>query len=259
MRFLAPVIGATGGIRRKPTGDLRNVPTAQADSYRSIEARIVAGSLTLLSGSGLAAALNVAYNVTVARLLGPRAFGHAAAVYTLLVLASAGTLAFQIVTAKLVSQQSTPQEKSAAYRLLHRGAWGCGLLAAFGLFLFRGWIAAWLRLPTPLLVVLLAVGVAFYVPLGTRRGYAQGALSFRRFAGNLALEGAVRLGGSFLAIALGFGVAGVIAANAAAVAVCWMAIAPPLAASAPGRIAPSARLARSRAGARLLLGSGAHQ
>jgi O-antigen/teichoic acid export membrane protein len=212
------------------------VQSIQPDSRRSIEARIVAGSVTLLSGSGLAAALNLAYNVAVARLLGPRAFGHAATVYTLLILASAATLAFQIVSAKFVSQQGTLQEKSAAYRLLHRGAWACGLLAAFALFIFRSPIAAWLHLPTPLLVMLLAVGVAFYVPLGARRGYAQGALNFRRFAGNLALEGAVRLVGSLLAIVLGFGVAGVIAANAAAVAVCWIAIAPPLAASAPGAL-----------------------
>jgi O-antigen/teichoic acid export membrane protein len=212
------------------------VSSSQPDSHRSIEARIVAGSVTLLSGSGLAAAPNLVYNVAVARLLGPRAFGHAAAVYTLLVLASAATLAFQIVSAKFVSQQSTLEEKSAAYRLLHRGAWGCGLLAAFALVLLRGSIAAWLRLPAPLLVVLLALGVAFYVPLGARRGYAQGALNFRRFAGNLALEGAVRLVGSLLAIALGLGVAGVIAANAVAVAVCWIAIAPPLTASAPGAL-----------------------
>lgn len=212
------------------------MPSDQPDSHRSIEARIVAGSVTLLSGSGLASALNLAYNVAVARLLGPRAFGHAAAVYTLLILASAATLAFQIVCAKLVSQQSTPQEKSAAYRVLHRCAWGCGLLAAFALFVLRGWIAAWLHLPTPLLVMLLAVGVAFYVPLGARRGYAQGALSFRRFAGNLALEGAVRLVGSLIAIGLGFGVAGVIAANAAAVAICWIAIAPSLASPAAGAL-----------------------
>lgn len=207
--------------------------TTQAEPQRSMEARIVAGSATLLLGSGLAALLNLAYNVGIARLLGPRAFGHAAAVYTLLVLASTATLAFQIAAAKFVSQQSALEAKSSAYRLLHRGAWGCGLLAAFGLFAFRGWIAAWLHLPASLLIVLLAVGVAFYVPLGARRGYAQGTLAFRRFAVNLALEGAVRLAGSLFAIALGFGVAGVIAANAVAVAVCWIAIAPRLAASAP--------------------------
>ena len=210
--------------------------TRKAEIQRSVEARIVAGSATLLLGSGVAAILNLAYNVGVARLLGPDAFGHAAAVYTLLVLASTATLAFQIATAKLVSQRSTLEEKSSAYRLLHRCAWGCGLLAALGLFIFRPWITNWLHLPASLLVVLLAVGVAFYVPLGARRGYAQGTLGFRRFAVNLALEGVVRLAGSLLAIALGFGVAGVIAANAVAVAVCWVALAPRLAASAPASL-----------------------
>jgi hypothetical protein len=101
------------------------------------------------------------------------------------------------------------------------------------LLLFQKAIADYLKLPTPFLVVLLAIGVAFYVPLGTRRGYIQGAYGFQRLGTNLVLEGLVRLGGSLLAIALGFGVPGVIAANAAAVAVAYLAAAPKLAAGPP--------------------------
>ncbi|HEY6445318.1 MAG TPA: oligosaccharide flippase family protein [Acidobacteriaceae bacterium] len=210
--------------------------TAQSDQSKSIRARIVSGSVVLLSGSTLAMVLNLAYNVAIARCLGPDGFGHATVVYTLLTLISAATLSFQIIAAKVVAQQSTEGEKSAAYRALHRGSWICGFVVAALLTVCRGPITSYLNLPSPVLVDLLAVGSAFYIPLGTRRGYAQGALGFRRFAGNLVLEGAVRLVGSLIAVLLGAGVTGVIAANAAAMAISWVALAPKLAAPVPSPI-----------------------
>ena len=116
--------------------------------------------------------------------------------------------------------------KHAVYRGLHRAAWGCGIVIALLLLLFRTPVANYLNLPTPLLVSLLAIGVAFYVPLGSRRGYMQGVCGFRSLATNLVLEGIVRLGGSLLMIKLGLGVPGVVAANAAAVAVAYLAAVP---------------------------------
>lgn len=184
--------------------------------------------MILLSGSGFATAINFGYNIAVARFLGPKGFGHATAVYTLLTFISAVTLSFQIISAKIVAQEKTPEGKSAGYRSLHRQAWACGIVTALVLLLFRGSITDYLNLPGPLLIVLLTVGAAFYVPLGSRRGYLQGAYGFRRLATNLVLEGAVRLGGSLLLILLGFGVSGVIAANSAAVAVAYFAIVPKL-------------------------------
>jgi anti-anti-sigma factor len=194
-----------------------------------LQARIVSGSVVLLSGSGLATAINFAYNIAVARFLGPKGFGHATAVYTLLTLISAITLSFQLISAKIVAQEQSPEGKSAGYRSLHRQAWACGIVAALFLLLFQRRLADYLNLPSPVLIGLLAVGAAFYIPLGSRRGYLQGAYGFRRLATNLVLEGAVRLGGSVLLILLGFGVRGVIAANSAAVAVAYFAVLPRLA------------------------------
>ncbi|MGH9607759.1 MAG: lipopolysaccharide biosynthesis protein [Terracidiphilus sp.] len=199
----------------------------------TLQARIVSGSVILLAGSGLTTAVNLAYNVVIARYLGPGSFGHATVVYTLLTLLSAVTLSFQIVTAKVVAQQDSMEGKAAVYRSLHRSAWACGLMVALVLFLFRSGIAAYLNLPDSILVSLIAIGAAFYVPLGCRRGYFQGTCSFRRFAANLVLEGAVRLGGSLLLLVLGYGVNGVIAANAAAIAAAYLCIAPRLARQAP--------------------------
>ncbi|HEV2275933.1 MAG TPA: hypothetical protein VGR96_17305, partial [Acidobacteriaceae bacterium] len=209
---------------------LKTVVDTQTQESKTLQARIVSGSVVLLSGSGLATAISFAYNIAVARFLGPTAFGNATAVYTLLTLISAVTLSFQIVSAKVVAQQSSLEGKSGVYRGFHQAAWGCGILVALLLLLFRQPIASYLNLPTPVLVVLLAVGAAFYVPLGSRRGYIQGAYGFRRLAGNLVLEGIVRLAGSLLLILLGTGVRGVIAANAAAVAAAYFAAVPKLSA-----------------------------
>lgn len=195
---------------------------------KTLQARLLSGSLVLLLGSGLAAALNFVYNMAVARFLGPVAYGHATAVYTLLVLMSAVTLSFQIVPAKVVAQQGTPAAKGAVYRDFHRGAWACGVAVAAALFVFRASIAHYLRLPSPLLVELIALGAAVYVPLGSRRGYIQGAHGFRKLSTNLVIEGVTRLVGSLLAIWAGWGVNGVVAANTAAIAVAYLAAMPKL-------------------------------
>jgi O-antigen/teichoic acid export membrane protein len=195
---------------------------------------VLSASFVLLAGSGFVTAINFAYNIAIARFLGPAGFGHASAVYTLLILISAATLSFQIVSAKVVAQQASVPAKSAAYQMFHKMAWASGILIGLLLVLFRNAVADYLNLPNSMLIVWLAVGVAFYVPLGSRRGYLQGAYGFQRLATNLALEGLGRLCGSLLAIAMGFGVTGVIAANAAALAIAY-------AFSAPKLPAPAAR------------------
>lgn len=200
---------------------------------RSLQSRIVAASVVLLSGSTLAIILNFFYNIAIAHFLGPGGFAHATVVYTLLTLTSAATLSFQIISAKAIAQQQTLEGKSAIYRQLHRDSWVCGLAIAILLVLFERRIADYLNLPNTILVFLLAIGTAFYIPLGTRRGYLQGAYGFKKFAASLVLEMAVRLGGSLLMILVGTGVTGVIAANAAAEAVSWLAIVPKLAPRPP--------------------------
>ncbi len=198
---------------------------------KALHTRIVRGSFVLLSGSGVTAAINLAYNVAVARFLGPNGFGQATAVYTLLTLVSAVTLSYQLMSAKAVARHNVDDSlangEAADLRNLGRSAWMSGLLIAAALLVFRNNIAAYLHLSSATLVVLLAVGSVFYVPLGSRRGLVQGAYGFRSLATNLVLEGVIRLGGSVLMAALGYGVKGVIAANAAAVAAAYFVIAPP--------------------------------
>ncbi|HUA91853.1 MAG TPA: hypothetical protein VL991_04760 [Terracidiphilus sp.] len=200
---------------------------------KSLPARIVKGSVVLLSGSGMQVATNLVYNIVVARFLGTRGFGQATVVYTLLALLTAVTLSFQIVSSKLVAQQCTPEGKAAVYRAFHRWAWGCGLFVGFVLLAFESPISSYLNLPDTSLVALISIGAAFYVPLGARRGYIQGTYRFRSLALSLVLEGSVRLGGAYLLILAGFGVRGVIAANAASTAVAYLGIPPRLAGRLP--------------------------
>ena len=199
--------------------------------FKTPRNRVLSGSAILLAGLSLATLINFAYNIAVARFLGPTAFGHTTAVYTLLILISSVTLTFQILTAKIVAQQESKKAQAVAYKGFHWRGWAAGILVGLLLLAFRHTVTDYLNLPDPILVELLAIGTAFYVPLGARRGYIQGVCSFRHLAHNLVLEGLVRLGGSLLLILLGTGVRGVVAANAAAVAIAYFFAKPKLHAS----------------------------
>ncbi len=191
---------------------------------KTLQARIVSGSVVLLAGSGLTMAINLVYNIVVARFLGAGGYGHATVVYTILTLLSAITLSFQIVAAKVVAQQSSAEGKSAVYRFFHRAALACGFAVALALAALQHPIADYLNLPSSTLVAIIAIGAAFYIPLGVRRGFIQGTCGFRALAANMVLEQAFRLGGSAFMIFAGTGLTGVIAANAAAEAVAYFAI-----------------------------------
>jgi O-antigen/teichoic acid export membrane protein len=174
--------------------------------------RILGGSIIMLLGSVLVSVFNFGYNVAVARMLGPAAFGHAAAAGTLLMMASAITLSFQLVCAKIIARSETLSDKASVYAALSRKSWSVGLLIGVGLLVSSRWIADYLNLPSPWIVVLLALGLAVYIPLGTKRGGLQGTCRFSSLSWNLILETVVKLVGAVFFIALGYGVTGAVAA-----------------------------------------------
>jgi O-antigen/teichoic acid export membrane protein len=173
------------------------------------ENRVLTGSVVMLAGSVLVSLANFGYNIGVAHLLGPGDFSHAAASVTLLMLASCINLAHQLVTAKLVARTSSPGERAAIYQYLMRRAWliGCGLATC--IIAASRWIATYLRMPSPTLIILLGLGMLFYIPLGVRRGGMQGTCQFFRLSVNLAAEAFVKL---IAAMALVLGGAGVMGA-----------------------------------------------
>jgi O-antigen/teichoic acid export membrane protein len=207
---------------RKVSLEVGSVVMAAAPSA-SLQSRLLSGSLVLLTASVLVGAMNLLYNVVVARLLGPEGFSQATVVYTLLTLMSAITLSFQVVCAKLVASHKSLEAKAATYSGLHGRAWQLGLIIALLLVLGRNVIASYLNLPNSNLIFILALGTAFYIPLGVRRGAIQGTYAFRNFGINLILEGLVRLGGAWLLIYAGRGVQGAVLAGSAGVILAYFA------------------------------------
>lgn len=195
-----------------------------AGPTKNISSKLLGGSLTLLAGSGLVGITNFIYNIATARLLGPTGFANVTAVYTLLMLMSAITLTYQVVVAKYVAKSEAAAERTVVFTSLHKQAWVTGTSIGLVLLLFRSAISSYLNLPNSLLIVLLAMGTVFYIPLGVRRGYIQGTHAFGRLAVNFMLEGVVRLGGAVLLIALGLGVEGAVLASVVAVVASYFAI-----------------------------------
>jgi O-antigen/teichoic acid export membrane protein len=179
--------------------ELRHHPT---------HARFVDGSATMLVGSALVSLLNFAFNLAAARLLGPADYSHAAAAVTLLMLASCVNLAFQLVTAKLIARSDDRAVRAGIYATLLKKSWLVGIALGSAVALASGPITQYLRLPSPEYMLVLAVGLVFYVPLGTKRGGMQGTCKFRRLATSLASESLVKLIAAVALIWGGIGVMG---------------------------------------------------
>src|SRR5882672_3728523 len=200
--------------------------STQTAPAKTLKSQLLGGSLTLLAGSGLVGVTNLAYNVVTARLLGPTGFAHATAVYTILMLVSCITLSFQVVCAKYVAKNTSFEGRAAVFASLHQRSWLAGISIGLLVFLCQRPLTSYLNLPDPVLLSLLALGSAFYIPLGVRRGYIQGTHAFGPLAVNFMLEGLVRLGAIFVLVPLGMGVKGAVLASVLAVIVSYFVAIP---------------------------------
>lgn len=178
---------------------------------------MLSGSIVMLLGSVLVAVLNFGFNVSMARLLGPALFAQVAAMVTLLMLLSSVSLSFQMVCAKFVARNATARGKLAVFRDLGRVAWIVGIAIALGLSVGRQPIAEYLRMPDARLLTLFAVGMAFYTPLGVKRGNMQGLCDFGALSRNYIFEAACKLVMAIMLVELGYQVIGVVGAIAASI------------------------------------------
>jgi O-antigen/teichoic acid export membrane protein len=193
-----------------------------------LRSRMLRGSVILLTSTGLVSGTNFLYNIAIARGLGPAGFGHATAIYTLLMLLSAVTLAYQLVCSKLVAKTSDLSGKVAIYRDLRRRSWQTGLLLGALIIIGSSVITQYLHLPAPRDIILLGFGTAVYVPLGVRRGMLQGTYDFSRLAVNFVLEAVIKIIGALVLLHYGLGVTGVIAAVVASIAIAYATAGPSL-------------------------------
>ena len=204
-----------------------SLAAANVGSSKVLRARLLSGSMIMLFSSAAVGGINLLYNLIIARWLGAEEFGHAAAVYTLLMLLSSVTLAFQLVCSKFIAQSESVEAKAGVYISLHRRAWQVGIVMGYLLIWASGAVSHYLNLPTRIYIVLLGIGTALYVPLGVRRGVLQGMYEFRRLAENFVVEVLVKLVGAMVLMAAGLKVTGVIAAVTMSLAVAYLMATPP--------------------------------
>jgi O-antigen/teichoic acid export membrane protein len=185
----------------------------------SAQATVLSGSFIMLVAMMLVNVFNFAYNMVMARMLGPAAFGNINAAVTLLLLASCISLAFQLVCAKFVARNQTASGKAAVVHNLLSKAWIASLALGAGLFVAQKPIATYLNVPSSWIIGILALGIAAYAPLGVKRGAMQGVCAFPRLGINFVLEALTRFFvGAGLVIA-GNGVLGAVGAISASVIV----------------------------------------
>src|SRR5436305_1559176 len=114
----------------------------------SLRTRLLSGSMIMLVSSGVVGAMNLVYNLAVAHTLGADGFGHASAVYTVLMLLSSITLSFQLLCSKFVAKNDFVPAKVGIYRFLHRRAWLVGIAVTFVLVYSSSSVSQYLNLPT---------------------------------------------------------------------------------------------------------------
>jgi O-antigen/teichoic acid export membrane protein len=208
----------TESVITLPPVDAPVAPAAELPQ-RSARSTMLNGSAIMLVAMMLVNVFNFAYNMVMARMLGPAAFGNINAAVTLLLLASCISLAFQLVCAKFVARNQADWGKAAVVHSLLRKAWIVSLAVGAVLFLAQKPIATYLNVPSPWIIGLLAVGIGAYAPLGVKRGAMQGVCAFPRLGTNFVLEALTRFFlGAGLVIA-GYGVLGAVGAISASVIV----------------------------------------
>lgn len=208
--------GAISAIMPSSWRDLLSGKSMGASSTKP-SALVLSGSIIMLVGSTAVSGFNFLYNVSMARMLGPALFGHVTAAVTIMMLLSAVTLAFQLVCAKFVARNASAFGQARVYEQLLKKSWFVGVLAAALLAAFSGQVARYLNMPDPMVIIVLAAGIAFYVPLGVRRGRLQGLCQFTRLTGNFLIEAAVKLVAAVVFVAVGYGVLGAVGALGASV------------------------------------------
>lgn len=201
-----------------------NLLVTVATQFRRKDAAgiVLNGSIVMLLSTTLVSGVNFAYNVVMARMLGPSLFGHVTAMVTLLMLASSVTLAFQLVCAKFVARNETRGAKASVYRSLRGKAWIVSLALGGVLFAAQGPMSAYLRLPDGHIVAVLALGIVVYVPLGVRRGAMQGLCAFGRLSASFIVESVTRFVAGVVLVVMGYGVLGAVGAISAAVIAAYL-------------------------------------
>ena len=167
-------------------------------------------ALVLAAGMGVANAGNYGFNVVMAFVLGPAAYGALAALLALVLVGSVPGLALQAVVARRTTLAGGAAWPGAGW-LVGRAGLGLGLLTVLagpGLVLF-------LHLDSAVPVVWLALALAPTPLLFAVQGLLQGRERFGALAAVMVAGAAVKLAAGLALVAAGLGVSGAMAGVAA--------------------------------------------
>jgi len=208
------------------------------------------GGLVLAPSVGLAHGLHYAYNVAMAAVLGPAAFGALGAVLALILLGSVPGIALQATAARHTALLAgdRPGQRALWRSLLRLAAWWGAALAAVTVAASPV-LGAWLHLDSPVPLLALALALAPSTFSYASQGMLQGREAFGGFVVVGLVNAVAKLGAGLGLVALGFGVSGAVAGAAvgtalgAATGVLWVRrsiAAAPAAAEVPAGGAPAA-------------------
>ena len=166
---------------------------------------VVAALFLTLTMLGVSAA-NYLLNLALARFLPPAQFGDANLAVNLVLVTAAVAATLQLLSARAGALAGPSQFDTR--RTLRRWAWGVGGFVGAAMTLCSSPLAHIFNTSTPLVFVVIGVGLPVYLAQAVMRGALQGDLRMGRLAVSYAAEAATRVGLALVMLALGFGVVG---------------------------------------------------
>jgi O-antigen/teichoic acid export membrane protein len=181
------------------------------------------GGLVLAPSVGLTHGLHYAYNVVMAAVLGPAAFGALGALLALILLGSVPGIALQAMAARHTALLATGGRDQRALwaSLLRLAAWW-GLALAVVTVAASPALGAWLHLGSPAPVLALALALAPSTFSYASQGMLQGREAFVAFSAVGLVNAVGKLVAGLLLVAAGFGVSGAVVGAAVGT---WLAAA----------------------------------
>jgi O-antigen/teichoic acid export membrane protein len=202
------------------------------------------GGLVLAPSVGLTHGLHYAYNVVMAAVLGPAAFGALGALLALILLGSVPGIALQAMAARhtaLLAGGGRDQRALWAALLRLAGWWGLALAAVT--VAASPVLGAWLHLDSPAPLLALALALAPSTFSYASQGMLQGREAFVAFSAVGLVNAVGKLVAGLFLVAAGFGVSGAVTGAAVGTwlgaAVGVLLVRRSVAAAAPAGTAPA--------------------
>ena len=167
--------------------------------------------MIMLAASASGGILNYIYQILMGRMLGPEQYGIFGALISLTYILTVPAETIRITTAKSTAKLSALGREQDIGYLIHRLVTRVALLSLLGLAVFlatSGLIARFLRIPSAIPVVILAIAFFFQLVAPIFNGALLGLQRFPRLLANRILRFGSKLSFGVLFVLLGFGVAG---------------------------------------------------